>query len=471
MGAQDAIGGLVRQQLDEPVGGEIGLGAAVAHETELADLVGHTVGFQLFFGLAHAGDLGVGVDHAWDDAIVHMAMFARDHLGRCHALVLGLVGQHRALDRVANGIDAGNVGTPLGVGGDLAALGHLHAQRFQPQPVGKGLAAGGDQHHLGLGRVFAAVLAQGIGNLCLGFQRLDLRHRRPKGKVQALLGQQFLELFLHLAVQAGGDGVQVFDHLHIRAQPGIDAAHLQPDHARADHHHGFRDLAQRQRAGRGDHGLFIHRHLGPGDRGRLGPAGDDDVFRLVGGVTDRDLARRGDAAPALEPVDLVLLEQEFDALGVLADHVVLVGQHLFPVDLGRRALQAHLFEIVLRLVQLVAGVQQRLGRDAAHVQAGAAQGFAPLDAGGFQAQLGAADRGDIAAGAGADDDDIVVGHGSGPSGLRGRGALPPVACGDSPRSFMGTLKGHQITRSSSMATVAAKPANQITLRQGAQPKA
>jgi hypothetical protein len=42
----------------------------------------------------------------------------------------------------------------------------------------------------------------------------------------------------------------------------------------------------------------------------------------------------GMLAPALQPVDLVLLEQELDALGVLADDVVLVGQHLFPVDPG-----------------------------------------------------------------------------------------------------------------------------------------
>ena len=127
-------------------------------------------------------------------------------------------------------------------------------------------------------------------------------------------------------------------------------------------------------------------------------------------VADLDLARLGDGAPALQPVDLVLLEQELDALGVLADRVVLVGQHLFPVDRGAFALEAHRREVVFGLVQHVAGVQERLGGDTAHVQAGAAQGFAAFDAGGFQAKLGAADGCDIAAGAGTDYDDVIGSH-------------------------------------------------------------
>ena len=68
-----------------------------------------------------------------------------------------------------------------------------------------------------------------------------------------------------------------------------------------------------------------------------------------------------------------------------------VGLHLGPVDRGRAAHQAHLLEVLMGLVQAVGGVQQRLGRDAADVQAGAAQGLAPLDAGDLQAKLRGAD--------------------------------------------------------------------------------
>ena len=65
------------------------------------------------------------------------------------------------------------------------------------------------------------------------------------------------------------------------------------------------------------------------------------------------------------------------------------------------------------------GVQQRLGRDAADVEAGAAMGLALFDDGGLQAELGGADGADIAAGAGADDNEIV-GH----KFLREKAAMP-----------------------------------------------
>ena len=120
----------------------------------------------------------------------------------------------------------------------------------------------------------------------------------------------------------------------------------------------------------------------------------------------------GIGRPALDPVYLVLLEQELDAAGVLRDDVGLVGQHLVPVDLRRLADQPHLLEVGLRFMQLLGRVQQRLARDAADVEAGAPQRLAPLDAGGLEPQLGAADGADIAAGAGTDHDDVVAGHGA-----------------------------------------------------------
>ena len=98
------------------------------------------------------------------------------------------------------------------------------------------------------------------------------------------------------------------------AEAGVDRAQLQPDDAGADHDHGFGDLGQRQRAGGGDDGLFVDRDAGEG--GGFGPGGDDDVLRRVDLVADLDLTGGGDGAPAFQPGDLVLLEQELDALGV-----------------------------------------------------------------------------------------------------------------------------------------------------------
>src|SRR5438874_12954944 len=76
--------------------------------------------------------------------------------------------------------------------------------------------------------------------------------------------------------------------------------------------------------------------------------------------------------------------------------------------------------------------QQRLGRNAAPVEADAAEiGF--FHDRGLEAELGGADGGDIAAGAGADDDDVEgrVGHGYSlgwlflPSPLVGEGGCAP----------------------------------------------
>jgi len=62
-------------------------------------------------------------------------------------------------------------------------------------------------------------------------------------------------------------------------------------------------------------------------------------------------------------------------------------------------------EVVAGLIVVLARLQQRLARDAADIGAGApgrraAGGVAPVvDAGGTEAELGGADRGDVAAGA------------------------------------------------------------------------
>jgi hypothetical protein len=157
-------------------------------------------------------------------------------------------------------------------------------------------------------------------------------------------------------------------------------------------------------------------------RRRFRAGGDDDVLRGQRGLRavrpgHRDLAGPGDGARALHPVDLVLLEQELDALGQLTDALGLLGQHLLQVQL-RRDVDADPGEILRRQLEQLRGVQQRLGRHAADVQAGAAQGRAAVDplvhAGDLQAQLARPDRGVVAAGSASDDHDVIggVSHGA-----------------------------------------------------------
>ena len=96
--------------------------------------------------------------------------------------------------------------------------------------------------------------------------------------------------------------------------------------------------------------------------------------------------------------------------GIALDHAGLVGVHLVEVDGDGLGDDAERVEIRLRLVQHLRRVEHRLRRNAADVEAGAAEGAATLHTGGFQAKLGGADGADIAAGAAADHDEVIVGH-------------------------------------------------------------
>ncbi len=69
-------------------------------------------------------------------------------------------------------------------------------------------------------------------------------------------------------------------------------------------------------------------------------------------------------------------------------------------------------QAVAGFLERFGGLQQRLGGNAADIEAGAAQRRALFHAGDLQAKLGCADGADIAAWAGPDDDDVeCVAHG------------------------------------------------------------
>ena len=127
---------------------------------------------------------------------------------------------------------------------------------------------------------------------------------------------------------------------------------------------------------------------------------------LAAGAGDLDLAGRDDAAGPVQGVDLVLLQQEGDAVDIALNALILEGEHGGKVELGLH-LDAHAGEGVAGFGIGLARVQQRLRRDAADIEAGAAMGRALLHHGHLHAELCGADGADIAAGAGADDDEIV----------------------------------------------------------------
>jgi len=147
----------------------------------------------------------------------------------------------------------------------------------------------------------------------------------------------------------------------------------------------------------------------------VGAGGDDNVLRLqrldlAVGRLHLDLAGADDAPGTGKGIDLVLLEQKGDALGVAVDAVALEFHHGGKVELRLAEHDAHFWQRVARFLEPLRRLQQRFGRDAADVETGAAKRRPLLDHRDLHAELRRPDRADIAAGTGADNNEIVCGH-------------------------------------------------------------
>ena len=130
------------------------------------------------------------------------------------------------------------------------------------------------------------------------------------------------------------------------------------------------------------------------------------VVRRSVGAGDVDEVAGAQRAAPLRPRDLVLPEEELDALRVLRHDVVLALEHAREVDLDVADADAVLGGVLAQELDVLGRVEERLGRDAADVDAGAAERLVHLDADGVEAKLGGADGGNVSARAAADDDDV-----------------------------------------------------------------
>jgi hypothetical protein len=128
------------------------------------------------------------------------------------------------------------------------------------------------------------------------------------------------------------------------------------------------------------------------------------MLALDARVANVDSLAVDDFGPALNDLDLVLLQQCRNAGGQAINDAVLPLDAFADVQGGRRNVdtQRRMLTVVLRLMKLLGDVDQRLRRDAADVQARTAEGLA-LDQNGRNAQLPGTDRRYIAARAAADD--------------------------------------------------------------------
>ena len=119
-----------------------------------------------------------------------------------------------------------------------------------------------------------------------------------------------------------------------------------------------------------------------------------------------DFAGGGELCFTLDPGDLVLFEQKLHAFGVGAHHLALARLHARQVQLHLAHGNAVVLQRMLSLMEILRGLQQRLGGNAADIQACPAQRLTLLDARHLQPQLRRANGADITARARADYDNV-----------------------------------------------------------------
>ena len=409
--AEELVGLGAGDDLDETRGAVGSDRAAVAGELELTDGDFDVLGLGFGFGEADAGDFGVGVDDARDDAVVHVALLAGEVLGDRDAFFFGLVREHRAGDDVTDGVDAGQVGLVVSVDDDAAALVELEAGLLGAEAGRVGLAADGDED-LVSGEFEGLAVAFGGESGARG-GLLDAGDLGAQFELQALLLESVLRGLGDISVVGGAaDAREHLDDRDLGAETGPDGTEFEADGAGADDDHLLRHGLQRDAVVGGDDGLSVELHEGQFDRHRAG--GDEDVLGLERAVTgrgaDEHLAGLNETAEAADDFDVTLLEQRADAHVELRDDLVLVGEHRGDVEGELLAADEAMLLAVDGVLVDFGGVEQGLGGDAADVEAGAAEGVVLLHEGHLEAELAGFDGGDIATRAGADYDEIELRH-------------------------------------------------------------
>src|SRR5690606_35085510 len=309
--------------------------------------------------------------------------------------------------------------------------GELHARVLEAEALDVGREADRHQHLAGLDRALCAVLA-GVGDGDLVARVLDGLDLRAGEDLDAELLVLAGDLLRDIRILVGEGPVEELDDRALHAVVGQHVGELHADGAGADDDDRLGDVAVEDLLLEADH---VAAQLDARKQPHLRPGRDDRVVErdLLGGAVglgDGDRVRAGERAASFVLGHLVLLHEEVDALDVrLRDLAAAIPRGAeVEVHVTRDAEQVGLGREDVRQIRVA---QQRLGGDASDVQADAAPVLL-FDDRDRLAQLGGADRRDVAAGTGTEDDDVVMSHALQPSRLRGPPRRCPPAAGGAP---------------------------------------
>ncbi len=315
----------VADDLHEPVRVARGARAPVGRERELADLVVELALLGLRFREADRGDLGVTVGAVRYIRVVHrMRMLPRDQLREHMPLARTLVGEHLVARHIADRVDVGRTRPELVVDLDEPTLRELHAGFPEPGRVGVRRPTGCDEHLLdGHVALLPARFDSERDGILTDF---DVRHLGAGEDFNSALPERLRHF---------GGAVGVFEREDLRrdlddgdfSAVGVEhVAELAADRARADDEHRLRRLVQHEHVIAREYGRFVQFEPNLRQSAHARARRDDDgLMRVVRlglavGSLDDDLLSLTEFGFALEVGDLVLLEEELDALGVLLAH-------------------------------------------------------------------------------------------------------------------------------------------------------
>ena len=196
------------------------------------------------------------------------------------------------------------------------------------------------------------------------------------------------------------------------AERGVDGAELEADVAAADDEERLRDVGQIERGGRVHHARIVdlQRRRNRGHRsGREHRVLELHGLLAAGHELHAQVVRVDDLGPALEVLDLAVLDELAGAARQPLDDVVLELAQLGEIDLRLAELDAPRLRVA-RLVDELRDVQQRLRRNAAAVHADAARIQLPDRRARRRAEIGGQKRGGVPARAAADDDELSGDH-------------------------------------------------------------